>query len=128
MLCIACMLWGMCFVSVASQLDGIAVVMQLQDTGFKAELTKIIDIKMWDEAQEQAKTQLKEARHKRESMHCEIKAKQKQLIGFDKKVCCHIADHDSLVFTPVLCCTSCIQISFVGLAEEYNSIMYVSMY
>ncbi len=41
-------------------------MLQMNDAGFKAALAKFVDVKMWDEAQKQAKLRYKEAEKKQE--------------------------------------------------------------
>ncbi len=61
-------------------------MLQMNDAGFKAALAKFVDVKMWDEAQKQAKSRYKEAEKKQESARGRAKELQQLHKSLVKKV------------------------------------------
>ena len=61
-------------------------MLQMTDAGFKAALAKFVDVKMWDEAQKQAKLWYKEAEKKQELAHGRAKELQQLHKSLVKKV------------------------------------------
>lgn len=60
--------------------------MQMTDAGFKAALAKFVDVKMWDEAQKQAKLRYKEVEKKQELARGRAAELQQLLKSLVKKV------------------------------------------
>ena len=61
-------------------------MLQMTDANFKAALAKFVDVKMWDEAQKQAKSRYKEAEKKQESARGRAKELQRLHTSLVKKV------------------------------------------
>jgi len=61
-------------------------MLQMTDAGFKAALAKFVDVKMWDEAQKQAKLWYKEAEKKQELARGRAKELQQLHKSLVKKV------------------------------------------